>query len=68
MNEYRPGWIQVLLGFALGSLLAVILGSVITEGRFKREAVERGVARYHPVTGEWEWSVGKTPELVKDEK
>jgi len=40
---------------ALALFVGMYVGDLAGEGRIQRQAIERGVARYSPTTGEWEW-------------
>jgi hypothetical protein len=36
------------------------LAFIVTRNKFRRDLIERGVARYNSRTGKWEW--GETPK------
>lgn len=56
MNRLTLGdWLYAgFISFGLGFLVGV---NSSTEGVLRSQAVARNVARYHPVTGKWEWTV-----------
>ena len=45
----------VALGACLGLVLGVVVASEVTSSHWEQQAIERGYAQYHPVTGEWGW-------------
>lgn len=47
--------LMFLIGVSLGGLIGYICGDGNTENTYRKEAIENGYARYHPVTGEFEW-------------
>lgn len=54
-------------GFCCGAMLTgLLLLSSDTEDSLKQGAIKRGVARYNPTTGKWEWTVPLTDaEAIK---
>jgi hypothetical protein len=52
----------MVLSFFLGSIVGYCVGLDTAIGNIRRECISRGVARFHPVTGQWEWTV---PEVKK---
>lgn len=51
-----------LFGMFVGSLLVGMLACLASSNLWRAEAIERGVARYHPTTGQWEWTVKRIVE------
>ncbi len=43
--------IGIWLGFCAGYLTALIVWEMV----WRRQIIKRGLARYHPTTGAWEW-------------
>lgn len=62
----KDGEIMFLWGLAILLLLVMVGGMFLTadcvKNEWRTDAISRGVARYHPVTGEWEWTVEKREE------
>jgi hypothetical protein len=50
--------LTAVIGWPLG--IAWCKGYVAGREEMKDEALARGVARYHPETGDWEWTVDPT--------
>lgn len=46
---------MVLLLFGEITLFGAVVTLLVVLKSLKREAIERGFARYRPQTGEWEW-------------
>lgn len=55
-----------ILGFILGIILSACLSTSFCCSIWRSSAIERGVARYHPVTGAWEWTVPKAEDKGSD--
>jgi hypothetical protein len=41
--------------FSLGNLSGFLVGDYGARILIKRQAIEHGLAHYHPKTGEWQW-------------
>lgn len=56
--------VALFIGLLLGAFVVTVLigftGNL--SGTLRGEAVRRGVARYHPQTGQWEWTVPEVNE------
>ena len=50
-------------------VVCVLLGILLAnaENLIKKQAIERGYARYHPVSGKWEWIEPECPKIEKEE-
>jgi hypothetical protein len=56
--------VSMLIGALLGAFVVTVLIAFTGNlaGTLRGEAVRRGVARYHPQTGQWEWTVPEVNE------
>jgi len=54
---------ELLTAFAGGILAGLLVGALVASASARtyhhQDAISRGVARYHPETGAWEWTVEK---------
>lgn len=53
-------------GFVVGIIISFMIVFTTTNELWRSSAIERGVARYHPVTGQWEWTVPKVEAEKKE--
>jgi len=59
MNESTfTGYLGFLMGLILGGLIAVTVESGHLAD-YKKEAIDRGFAKYHETTGQWQWKGAK---------
>jgi hypothetical protein len=54
------------IGMILGAFLSGCAVHKLTTDAYQKESIERGIARFHPETGAWEWTV--EPVKKKAEK
>lgn len=54
--------VPFMIGFCFGIMLVAASSSLLPDPGelIKKEAIQRGVARYHPQTGKWEWTAPLT--------
>lgn len=69
IKQYLPGIMIMVVVAILLSLPAMFMENPDKEQiqrqarvQLEQEAVKRGVARYHPVTGVWEWTIAEKPD------
>jgi len=53
--------LSLLIGLALGALLATLISLGVIKDIWRRDAVKRGFAEYNSQTGAWQW---RTKEAV----
>ena len=58
MMDSAQVFILVCLAGLFSFGMGLILGISSNENHWCAEAIKRGLARYHPVTGAWEWIDG----------
>ena len=56
----------LLFGFIIPGFCIAVAMSEGTD--LRKEAIQRGVARYHPITGAWEWTVPVVTEKKEEDK
>jgi len=55
------------VGFLLGAILTGLLAGCIANDLWEKDSIKHGVARYHPETGAWEWTVELPPKKAEKE-
>ena len=67
-TEFGAFMIGVILGSFVFGCIGGCIGDKECTKAWQKAAIERGVGRFHPDTGIWEWTVEpvkKTPEKEK---
>lgn len=49
------GWLYLIIPLTL--LVGMIYGCFISGSYWRNDCIKHNVARYHPQTGKWEWTV-----------
>ena len=55
MERFTSHLPWVVVGLLIGTGVVAVIGETKGVSEIKQQALDRGFARYHPKTGEWEW-------------
>lgn len=56
-NFFTGLFVGSLFGLVPGMIIFITIGASLSDNNWEKECVNRGVAEYNQITGEWQWKI-----------